>query len=185
MGLLNRLRKLKRSEKEARILVLGLDNAGKTTILKKLSDEAIDTITPTKGFNVKSITVKGFKVNMWHVGGQKSIRTYWRNYYDNTDVLIYVVDSADVERLSEATVELNQLLKEKKLKDVPLLVFANKMDLLSATTPAMVSKHMDLRTKAAKRTHSIMGCSAKTGDGLVDGMRWVIDHFELRNKLKK
>ena len=76
MGLLSLLRKLKRSDDEARILVLGLDNAGKTTILKKLSKESIDTIMPTQGFNIKSMVSDGFKLNMWDIGGQKSIRPY-------------------------------------------------------------------------------------------------------------
>ena len=74
MGLLTLLRKLKRTDQEARILVLGLDNAGKTTILKKLSDEDISHIMPTQGFNIKSLMHEGFKLNVWDIGGQKSIR---------------------------------------------------------------------------------------------------------------
>ena len=71
------LRKLKRSDNEARILVLGLDNSGKTTILKKLSEEDISHIMPTQGFNIKSLMQDGFKLNVWDIGGQKSIRPYW------------------------------------------------------------------------------------------------------------
>jgi ADP-ribosylation factor-like protein 3 len=88
MGLLNLLRKLKKSDQEARLLVLGLDNSGKTTILKKLSDEDITQIMPTQGFNIKSLMHDGFKLNVWDIGGQKSIRPYWRNYYDQTDALV-------------------------------------------------------------------------------------------------
>lgn len=77
---------------QARILVLGLDNAGKTTILKKLSDEDITSITPTQGFNIKSLKHDGFKLNVWDIGGQKAIRAYWRNYYEQTDAIIYVID---------------------------------------------------------------------------------------------
>ena len=88
MGLLTLLRKLKRTEKEARILVLGLDNAGKTTILKKLSEEDIESIMPTQGFNIKSLSHDGFKLNVWDIGGQKAIRPYWKNYYENTDALV-------------------------------------------------------------------------------------------------
>jgi GTPase SAR1 family protein len=94
-GLLGLLRKLKKSDKEARILVLGLDNAGKTTIVKKMSDEDITHTMPTQGFNIKSVTKDGFKLNVWDVGGQREIRPYWRNYFDNTDALVYVIDSAD------------------------------------------------------------------------------------------
>jgi len=99
MGLLTLLRKLKKTDQEARLLVLGLDNSGKTTILKKLSDEDITTIMPTQGFNIKSLMHDGFKLNVWDIGGQKSIRPYWRNYFDQTDALIYVIDSADRRRM--------------------------------------------------------------------------------------
>jgi ADP-ribosylation factor-like protein 3 len=79
---------MKKSEREARLLVLGLDNAGKTTILKTLSEEEIKHIMPTQGFNIKSLIHEGFKLNVWDIGGQKAIRPYWKNYYDSTDALV-------------------------------------------------------------------------------------------------
>ena len=89
------LRKLRAStEQELRILLLGLDNAGKTTLLKHLANEDITHITPTQGFNIKSVQSSGFKLNVWDIGGQRKIRPYWRNYFENTDVLVlhfYVV----------------------------------------------------------------------------------------------
>lgn len=89
-GLLSILRKLKSSpEKELRLLLLGLDNAGKTTLLKALASEDVTHITPTQGFNIKSVQSDGFKLNVWDIGGQRNIRPYWRNYFDNTDVLVY------------------------------------------------------------------------------------------------
>ena len=93
MGLLSHLRALKKRGNEARILILGLDNAGKTTILKKLSQEEVTTVMPTQGFNIKSLQQDGFKLNVWDIGGQREIRTYWANYTANTDCLIFVVDS--------------------------------------------------------------------------------------------
>ena len=109
-GLLKILRGLRKSEKEARILVLGLDNSGKTTILRSLSDESTEEITPTQGFNIKALSTEGFKLNVWDIGGQKAIRPYWANYYEGTDGLVYVVDSSDDARLEESTEELEQLL---------------------------------------------------------------------------
>ena len=95
-------------------MLLGLDNAGKTTILKTLASEDISTITPTQGFNIKSVQSEGFKLNVWDIGGQRKIRPYWRNYFDNTDVLIYVIDSADTKRFEETEQELQvQQLIEK------------------------------------------------------------------------
>ena len=83
MGLLSILRKLKSSpEKELRILLLGLDNAGKTTLLKQLASEDVSHITPTQGFNIKSVQSEGFKLNVWDIGGQRKIRPYWRNYFE-------------------------------------------------------------------------------------------------------
>jgi len=88
-GLLALLRKLRASsEQELRILLLGLDNAGKTTLLKHLANEDITHITPTQGFNIKSVQSSGFKLNVWDIGGQRKIRPYWRNYFENTDVLV-------------------------------------------------------------------------------------------------
>ncbi|KAG7280673.1 hypothetical protein CRUP_023292 [Coryphaenoides rupestris] len=102
MGLLSILRKLKSTpDQEVRILLLGLDNGGKTTLLKQLASEDISHITPTQGFNIKSVQSQGFKLNVWDIGGQRKIRPYWRNYFENTDVLIYVIDSADRKRFEE------------------------------------------------------------------------------------
>ena len=84
------------------IRISGLDNAGKTTILKQLSSEDITQVTPTQGFNIKSVNTSGFKLNVWDIGGQRRLRPYWANYFENTDVLIFVVDSADSKRLQEA-----------------------------------------------------------------------------------
>merc|ERR1711998_664966 len=145
MGLLSLLRKLKRSETEVRILMLGLDNSGKTTILKKLSDEDISHVMPTQGFNIKSLLTEGFKLNVWYIGGQKTIRPYWRNYFDNTDILIYVVDCADRRRVEEAQDELGELLAEDKLALVPLLIYANKCDLINAASPDEVVEALALQ----------------------------------------
>ena len=142
MGLLNLLRSMKRDEREARILVLGLDNAGKTTILKALSEEDITHIMPTQGFNIKSLVQEGFKLNVWDIGGQSTIRPYWRNYFDHTDALVYVVDSADKKRFEEARNELTSLINEEKLANVPCLVFANKVDLLQAAPIETIVEEM-------------------------------------------
>ncbi len=98
--------------KEVRILILGLDNAGKTTILYRLqADEPVQTI-PTIGFNVETLQYKNIKFQVWDLGGQTSIRPYWRCYYPNTDAIIFVVDSADLERLQVARQELFSMLEE-------------------------------------------------------------------------
>nr|KAF6324063.1 ADP ribosylation factor like GTPase 2 [Myotis myotis] len=132
MGLLTILKKMKQKERELRLLMLGLDNAGKTTILKKFNGEDIDTISPTLGFNIKTLEHRGFKLNIWDVGGQKSLRSYWRNYFESTDGLIWVVDSADRQRMQDCQRELQSLLVEERLAGATLLIFANKQDLPGA-----------------------------------------------------
>lgn len=106
--------------------------------------------------------------------GQKSIRPYWRNYYDQTDALIYVIDSADRRRMEETGVELNQLLDEERLSQVPLLVMANKQDLLNALSPGEITTELGL-DQLRERTWQILPCSAKTGEGLQEGMEWIVE----------
>merc|ERR1712006_39159 len=111
-------------KKDCRILMVGLDAAGKTTILYKLKlGEVVNTI-PTIGFNVETVEYKNISFNVWDVGGQDKIRLLWRHYYTNTQGLIYVVDSNDRDRIEENREELHKMLAEEELKDAVLLVFA-------------------------------------------------------------
>ena len=100
-----------------KLLVLGLDNAGKTSCLHPLSDQGM--------FEVKSLNLDGYQLNVWDIGGQKALRSYRPNCYDDIDALIYVIDSADRDRVEETGTELQQLIVEEKLAGVPILVFAN------------------------------------------------------------
>jgi ADP-ribosylation factor-like protein 3 len=173
MGLLTLLRKMKRHEREPRILILGLDNAGKTSILKKLSDEDPMQTQATQGFNIKSVQCEGFKLNMWDIGGQQAIRHYWNQFFDDVDVLVYVVDAADKRRLEETGMELQKLLAEERLASASLLVFANKMDLVTALPPGEVSTALTLHTIRDRKWH-IQGCSAKNGEGIQEGLEWAV-----------
>ncbi|KAL5012950.1 hypothetical protein ScPMuIL_011501 [Solemya velum] len=174
MGLLALLRKLKSTqEKDLRILLLGLDNAGKTTLLKFLASEEITNVAPTQGFNIKTVQSAGFRLNVWDIGGQRKIRPYWKNYFENTDILLYVIDSADRKRFEETGMELQELLEEDKLHGVPLLVFANKQDLLNSAPASDIAEGLNL-LKIRDRPWQIQAASALTGEGIKDGMEWVI-----------
>ena len=109
MGLLKFLKQMRsKSNEEKKLLVLGLDNAGKTTILKAISEENIKTVKPTEGFNIKNLNLEGVQMNVWDLGGQQILRKYWSNYFCSTSSLIYVVDAADEKRLQESGNELRK-----------------------------------------------------------------------------
>ncbi|XP_016379940.1 ADP-ribosylation factor 6-like [Sinocyclocheilus rhinocerous] len=112
--------------KEMRILMLGLDAAGKTTILYKLKLGQSVTTIPTVGFNVETVTYKNVKFNVWDVGGQDKIRPLWRHYYTGTQGLIFVVDCADRDRIDEARQELHRIINDREMRDAIILIFANK-----------------------------------------------------------
>ncbi|XP_054732156.1 ADP-ribosylation factor-like protein 2 [Anastrepha obliqua] len=179
MGFLSVLKKMRQKEKEMRILLLGLDNAGKTTILKRFNGESIDTISPTLGFNIKTLEHNGYMLNLWDVGGQKSLRSYWRNYFESTDGLVWVVDSADRMRLESCKQELRVLLQEERLAGATLLVLANKQDLPGALSANDIKDILQLDDIT---THHwlVVGVSAVTGEKLLGAMDWLIDDIAKR-----
>lgn len=161
------------SKKEVRILILGLDNAGKTTLLYRLKIGEVVTTVPTIGFNVESVTYKNLNFNVWDLGGQTSIRPYWRCYYANTAAVIFVIDATDKERLETAREELYAMLNEDELKDAALLVFANKQDQPGVLGAGEISTALGLAS-FKERSWSIVGCSAVTGEGVSEGMDWLV-----------
>lgn len=158
---------------EIRILILGLDNAGKTTLLYKLQlNQVIETV-PTIGFNVETVNYNNLQLQVWDLGGQGTIRPYWRCYYPNTNAVIYVVDSTDVDRMDTAKQEMITMLQESDLKGVPLLVFANKQDMPGALSEAQVSQVLGL-SSIKNRQWRIVKSSAKLGEGISEGLDWLI-----------
>merc|ERR1712176_378603 len=159
--------------KEMRILILGLDGAGKTTILYRLQVGEVVTTIPTIGFNVETLQYKNIKFQVWDLGGQTSIRPYWRCYYPNTDAIIFVVDSADRERLAVARQELQAMLDEEELKDAILLVLANKQDQKGALGAKEISEALGL-PDVRNRQWSIQETCATKGKGLSEGFDWLV-----------
>ncbi|AWP19192.1 ADP-ribosylation factor 1 [Scophthalmus maximus] len=159
-------------KKEMRILMVGLDAAGKTTILYKLKLGEIVTTIPTIGFNVETVEYKNISFTVWDVGGQDKIRPLWRHYFQNTQGLIFVVDSNDRERISEAKDELMRMLAEDELRDAVLLVFANKQDLPNALNGAEITEKLQLHS-LHNRTWYIQSTCATSGDGLYEGLDWL------------
>ncbi|PSN51867.1 ADP-ribosylation factor-like protein 1 [Blattella germanica] len=177
-GLLSYFRNLLGS-REMRILILGLDGAGKTTILYRLQVGEVVTTIPTIGFNVEQVTYKNLKFQVWDLGGQTSIRPYWRCYYSNTDAIIYVVDSADRDRIGISKDELLYMLREDELQGAILVVLANKQDIEGSLSVAEV--HQALGLDALKnRTFQIFKTSATKGEGLDSAMDWLSNALQNR-----
>uniref|UniRef100_A0A8C4XFF8 ADP-ribosylation factor n=1 Tax=Erpetoichthys calabaricus TaxID=27687 RepID=A0A8C4XFF8_ERPCA len=158
--------------------LVGLDAAGKTTILYKLKLGEIVTTIPTIGFNVETVEYKNICFTVWDVGGQDKIRPLWRHYFQNTQGLIFVVDSNDRERIQEAAEELQKMLQEDELRDAVLLVFANKQDLPNAMAISEMTDKLGLQTLRS-RTWYVQATCATQGTGLYEGLDW------LSNELSK
>eukprot|EP00299_Pterocystis_sp_00344_P008704 c3406_g1_i1.p1 GENE.c3406_g1_i1~~c3406_g1_i1.p1 ORF type:complete len:191 (-),score=32.48 c3406_g1_i1:48-620(-) len=159
-------------KQDCRILMVGLDAAGKTTILYKLKLGEIVTTIPTIGFNVETVEYKNISFTVWDVGGQDKIRPLWRHYYQNTQGLIFVVDSNDRERVTEAAEELGKMLAEDELRDAVVLVFANKQDLPKAMPVSELQEKLGLAS-LRHRKWFIQSTCATTGDGLYEGLDWL------------
>ena len=166
-------------KKEMRILMVGLDAAGKTTILYKLKLGEIVTTIPTIGFNVETVEYKNISFTVWDVGGQDKIRPLWRHYFQNTQGIIFVVDSNDRERISEAREELQRMLNEDELREALLLVFANKQDLPNAMNAAEITDKLGLHGLKS-RTWYIQSTCATSGDGLYEGLEWLSANIKKR-----
>ncbi|KAH3677623.1 hypothetical protein WICMUC_001726 [Wickerhamomyces mucosus] len=163
--------------------MLGLDSAGKTTILYKLKLNQIKTTGPTVGFNVETFQYKNIRFNMWDVGGQDRLRPLWRHYYPKTNALIYVIDSCDTKRLEESKQHLYKILKEldniDTAKDYLLLIFANKQDLTNSMSPKEINDYLDLKNNLRKnQLFAVIGANALTGQGLIEGLSWISNNFK-------
>ena len=164
--------KLWNSKKAARILLVGLDAAGKTTILHQLGKEEKVKILPTIGINVESLDYKDWNFITFDLGGADKMRLLFRHYYQNTEGIIYVVDSNDRDRIEDAADELKKLLAEEELKECCVLIMANKQDLNSALSIDEVTKALGMKSLIG-RTWFVQGTSGITGQGLKEGLNWM------------
>lgn len=164
------------SDMKAKVLMLGLDGAGKTTILYKLKLNETVSSVPTIGFNVEEINYRNLKMTVWDIGGQTRLRQMWHYYYENGNAIIYVLDSADSERIIDAKEALQGAMSHESMKNAPVLVFANKMDIARMSVREIAEK---LGLPQERREWHLQPCCALNGDGLIEGFEW------LRKTLKK
>ncbi|NXU47113.1 ARL14 protein, partial [Turnix velox] len=158
--------------KQANILMLGLDAAGKSTVLYKFKYSDAFLTLPTIGFNVDMIeTEKDFTLTIWDVGGQQKMRQVWCNFLEGTEGLLYVVDSSDKRRLEESKKEFALVLKNEFLKNVPVVVLANKQDLPGALNAEEITRRLNMKKYCSDRNWYVQPCCAITGEGLSEALQ--------------
>jgi ADP-ribosylation factor-like protein 5B len=160
------------SPNEYKILILGLNNAGKTTILYKLHLNQVILTQPTIGSNVEEVVHKNVRFQVWDVGGQENLRASWSTYFMNAKAVVFVVDSNDRENMLVAKMELFNIMLHENLKGACLLVLANKQDIQGARTAGEICQDLNLHAIKDHDWH-IQACCAVTGEGLREGLDWV------------
>jgi len=168
-------------KEERRIVMVGLDAAGKTTILYKLKLGEVVTTIPTIGFNVEVVEYRNISFTVWDIGGQDKIRKLWRHYYSGTHGVIFVVDSSDRDRVEDAREELSKLLSEEEMREAALLVLANKQDLPNAMPAGEVSQKLGLDELRSRRWFIQSAC-ATSGDGIYEGLEWLSRTLSSRSR---
>ncbi|XP_064394324.1 ADP-ribosylation factor 2-like [Halichondria panicea] len=169
-------------DQEYRILICGLDAAGKTTALYMIKLGEVVTTIPTIGFNVETIKHRGIQLVAWDVGGRSGTRALLRHYYKNTEAIVFVIDSNDRERMNECRDDLQVLLQAEELKDCTLLVLANKQDLVGAMTTDEVREKLGLDSEMESRKIHIEGTCATKGEGLYKGLDWLASTLTSKKK---
>ncbi|MEW5298795.1 MAG: hypothetical protein WDW38_000463 [Sanguina aurantia] len=166
--------------REMRVVMLGLDAAGKTTILYKLHIGEVLTTVPTIGFNVEKVQYKNVVFTVWDVGGQEKLRPLWRHYFNNTDGLIFVVDSLDRERVVKAAAEFQAIIQDPLMLNSAILVFANKQDMRGCLTPAEICTALGLPEMKGRKWH-VQSAIAIRGEGLYEGLDWLASTLKSSN----
>nr|XP_015099797.1 ADP-ribosylation factor-like protein 11 [Vicugna pacos] len=155
---------------EAQVVMMGLDSAGKTTLLYKLKGYQLVETLPTVGFNVEPLEEPGHvSLTVWDVGGQGQLRESWKDYLEGTDILVFVLDSTDGARLPEAAAELTEVLDDLHMAGVPLLVLANKQEAPHALPLPEIRDRLGL-PGCQWRCWELRACSALTGEGLPEAL---------------
>lgn len=171
------------SKPQVQVLLLGLDNAGKSTLLYKLKHNTCVSTVPTIGFNVEMLEARKNRrkiaITIWDVGGQGNMRDHWPNFYQNAGAIVFVVDSADQERLNEAQRELERTLRNDELRGRPLILLANKQDVDGALNVTEMKDRFNMRKICQERDCFVQPCSASTGFGVEEAFKRVVQVVKL------
>lgn len=172
------------SKTEFHVLILGIDKAGKTTLLEKLKAhysklEGLppDRIVPTVGLNIGRVEVLNSKLVFWDLGGQLGLRSIWEKYYEEAHAVVFVVDAACPSRFEDSKSALEKVLRHEDLRGAPLLILANKQDLAEAVSADELARYLDLK-KLDERAYTFEGVSAYDGTGVKESVDWLVEVME-------
>jgi len=169
----------------SRILVLGIDGAGKTSFLNRVQNPKKDVaVEPTESYETHDVKLSGVKFNVWDVSGKPSVRSLWSSYYKQggIDAIIWVLDSADTNRIEETKKTLHAQMRDPELQGKMLFVICNKQDVTGAMSTDDIEKEFKLKQFDGKRAWYIVGCSSKTGDGVKDAMKVLAKEIKVEIK---
>ncbi|KAI4330874.1 hypothetical protein MLD38_029133 [Melastoma candidum] len=169
---------------EFHVLILGIDKAGKTTLLEKLKSVYLnmeslphDRIVPTVGLNIGRIKVSNSKLVFWDLGGQPGLRSIWEKYYEEAHAIVFVIDASSPLRFEDAKSALEKVLRHEDLQGAPLLILANKQDLSEATSAEELARYLDLK-KLDERVYMFEAVSAYDGLGIKESVEWLVEVME-------
>ena len=160
-------------QKKARILLVGLDNAGKTTLLHMLRDDKFVAHEPTRHPQNEHFRIGKTDISVHDMGGHVAARRIWTNYFASVDALVFVVDATDTNRIIEAKDELHRLVSDDMLKTIPFLILGNKIDLNNAISMCDLQESLDIRSLQHERMINIHMCSVKKRIGYMKGFEWL------------
>jgi len=169
------------SKAEFHVLILGIDKAGKTTLLEKLktlySDvEGLppDRIVPTVGLNIGRVEAHKAKLIFWDLGGQLGLRVIWEKYYEEAHAVVFVVDSASPARFEDTKSALDKVIRHPDLQGAPVLVLANKQDLPESVNAEELARFLELKKQKSIQSR-VQGISAHEGSGIQEGVLWLVE----------
>ncbi|KAK3220761.1 hypothetical protein Dsin_014731 [Dipteronia sinensis] len=172
------------SKTEFHVLILGIDKAGKTTLLEKLKSlytnvEGLppDRIVPTVGLNIGRIEVPNSKLVFWDLGGQPGLRSIWEKYFEEAHAVVYVIDAACPSRFEDSKSALEKVLRHEDLQGAPLMILANKQDISDAVSADELAQYLDLK-KLDERVYMFEAVSAVDGMGIKESVEWLLEVME-------
>ncbi|KAA8533746.1 hypothetical protein F0562_031263 [Nyssa sinensis] len=179
------------SKTEFHVLILGIDKAGKTTLLEKLKAQYSnveglppDRIVPTVGLNIGRVEASNTKLVFWDLGGQLGLRSIWEKYYEEAHAVIYVVDAACPFRFEDSKSALEKVLRHEDLQGAPLLILANKQDLAEAVSAEELAQYLDLK-KLDERVFTFEAVSAYDGMGIKESIVWLVEVMARSKRTEK